>query len=301
MLIASTRLPENPYCIESALRLQAYVKRTPPHRYDGQRLARRIRAFINHPRWDVRNVGVKLAGELALKSLRDVLIQRATDRRPAKWTHRLLGGDFHDPGFVRRNAVSSLHQLGTPDDETLDAFEFALLDPYYEVRTEAAKVFDSLGASLDSDRCRSVVAQLSTRVLTEKNFEVARAAVLALGSIAKEESVVELYRKLHYHRNWRVRDAIVTGYARLFERGIIKEAGRLLALLDDVLTTSEGFTPRFVLKENLVGLQRRLLSSRDDASPRAASPVLEEAMAPSVLQPKKQVSGQAPTESEAMA
>ena len=293
--------PENPYCIDSAQRLAAYVKRTPASRYDGQRLALRLRTFMTDPKWDVRNIGVKLAGELKLKSLRDILIVKATDRRPAKWSHRILGGDFVDPGFVRRNAVLALKQLGEPDGETLDAWQEALRDPYYEVRTTAANVFAALGDDLPPDRHDTVVSILSEEARSKRNFEVSRAAVLALGSVARNERIVELFRKLHYHHNWRVRDAVVTGYAKLFERGVLLDAGRLLALLDDVLTTSEGFTPRFTLKENMVDLQRRLLQARKEITTRPDAAPEDEAPLPKRTPAKRTGQELPPFEAEAHA
>ena len=53
------------------------------------------------------------------------------DRRPAAWYKRLLGGDYEQVGFVRRNALSAIGRLGgvTPDvEEALLAA--ALSDPY---------------------------------------------------------------------------------------------------------------------------------------------------------------------------
>ena len=254
----------NPYCMQSATRVLNYVKRTPDSRYETQRLARRVAAFLKQPQWETRNIGVKLVGELQLKVYRLELLDIIQNRQPAPLSHRLLGGDFHEPGFVRRNAVTALTKLGEPDDGTLEVLiRFALSDPYYEVRAEAARVMKQFATHFPDGLRQEAVARLA-ELARERNFEVAQAAVIALGDISDTDEVVELYRSLHYHRNWKVRNGIVLGYEALWLRGVLTDQGRMLALLDDVLATSEGFVPHFQLKEDLARLQRSLLQSKEE-------------------------------------
>lgn len=297
--------PVNPYCITSPQRLLAYVKRAPAGWCDGQRLARRVEIFLRSANWEDRNIAVKLAGELKLKTLREDLVHILSDRTPAPRSHRILGGDFHHPGFVRRNAVVALLALGEPDATTWDALLLALRDPYYEVRTEAARAFAAVGSRLDPPCRERAMESLSAEALSRRNFEVARESVLALGSIAPDDGVVELFRKLHYHRNWRVRDAVILGYERLFERGVLQDSGRLLALLDDVLTTSEGFRPAFEIKEHLARLQRRLLQKREEAPARPPAPAEIRSQPPAASRQGeaegRPVAGGAPSEAEAIA
>jgi murein biosynthesis integral membrane protein MurJ len=261
--------PINPYCIDPPSRLLAWVSKH-PDAAQSYNFARRVTTFLNNRDWKVRNVGVKLVGKLKLSAFRDDLAEIVSCREPAPLSVRLLGGDFVQPGFLRRNAITALEALRNPDPRSHRALLLALDDPYYEVRVEGARVLGVFAERLGG-ACREEATARLIRLVKDRNFEVAAAATDALGSVAQDDTVVEVLRSLHYHRNWKVRDCVVGAYRRLFERSVVKDPRRLLALLDDVLTTSEGFIPRFVLKEHMTELQKRLLQGTR-AEPGAAQP-----------------------------
>lgn len=254
--------PVNPYCMDPPQRLLGWVGRN-PKQAGHYNFARRVTTFLNSREWKVRNVGIKLVGELKLQSFRYDLAEIVTCREPAALSHRLLGGDFVQPGFLRRNAIRALAQLGDPDGRTEKALLMATGDPYYEVRVEAVSVLGQWAEKLSGPAREEAIALVS-RMCSDRNFEVATGAVEALGTLALDDSVVEVLKKHHYHRNWKVRDAVVRTYGRLFARRILADRTRILALLDDVLATSEGFIPRFVLKEHMTELQQALLREDRD-------------------------------------
>ncbi len=256
--------PVNPYCMDPPQRLLSWVKNHPDVAQHCN-FARRIASFLGDDDWRVRYVGVKLAGTLDLKSFRYDLAELATSRKPASRWQRLLGGDFEEPGFIRRNAIISLRQLGEVDERIERCLLMAVGDPYFEVRMEAAATLGGFAASLSGPAREEALVRL-TAARNDKSFEVAVAAVEALGKLALDEGVVDALKTLHFHRNWKVRNAVILAYGTLVSRRVLTNRGRILALLDDIPTTSEGFTPRFVLKENWQALQWRLLNKEEDPS-----------------------------------
>ncbi|NRA96485.1 MAG: HEAT repeat domain-containing protein, partial [Planctomycetes bacterium] len=260
---ASEPQPVNPYCMDPPRRLLAWVKAN-PKLASQENFIPRITTFLNNKDWAVCNVGIELIGELRLPSFRHELAEITTCREPAPWAHRVLGGDFVKSGFLRRNAITALERLGETDALTERCLLMALGDPYFEVRSEAARVLGRSAESLGAPAREEAVVLLAY-LAKGKYFEVAAEAVTALGHLALDAKVVDVLKTLHYHRNWQVRDRVVQAYGRLFARRIVANRTHILALLQDVLTTSEGFIPRFVLKEHMAELQDILL--RDNQGP----------------------------------
>jgi UDP-N-acetylglucosamine--N-acetylmuramyl-(pentapeptide) pyrophosphoryl-undecaprenol N-acetylglucosamine transferase len=195
-------------------------------------------------------VGAKLVGLLRLRAHRARLCAMVTDREPAPFSRRLLGADFREPGFVRRNAVEALGRLSDPDGKTQEALLAALKDPYWEVSAAAAGALADLAPLLD-ETTRAAALRVLPEVTQSRRFETAAAAVRAIGSVARDDAVLPVLKRLHYHANWHVRSAVVCAYEDLHKRGVVADAGRLRALLDDVLMTCDSFTPFFRLKEDL--------------------------------------------------
>ncbi len=219
-------------------------------------LNKRVTQLLSRPRWQERNIGCKLAGLLQLRVTRPKLAQLVTNREAMPFYLRFLGADFREPGFVRRNAVVALGQLGDPDEVTANALVTALNDPYFEVRAGAARVLGNLAPFLsDATRHKALAALIG---LTESRcFETALNAVRAIGLLAREPAILPVLKKLHYHPNWQVRDAVVCAYEELHKRGVVLDARALLELVDDVLVTCDSFTPRFKLKEDLLRVRRK--------------------------------------------
>ena len=89
--------------------------------------------------WNARNMGVKLIGLLKDETKIEHLLRFVEDRTPASRLHRLLGGDFKEVGFIRRNALTSLMVIDKYVPGLDRVLVAALKDPYYEVRVRAAK------------------------------------------------------------------------------------------------------------------------------------------------------------------
>jgi putative peptidoglycan lipid II flippase len=219
-------------------------------------LNKRVAQLLDRPRWQERNVGAKLVGMLKMRSHRARLCTMVTSREPAPLRYRFLGADLREPGFVRRNAVEALGILGDPDEKTEQAFLTALRDSYWEVRTAAAGALGDL-APLVSEETRAAALKALADLATGRCFETAAASVRALGALARDESVLATFRRLHYHPNWQVRDAVVCAYEEMHRRGVVADGAKLKQLLDDVLVTCDSFRPFFQLKENLVRVRAK--------------------------------------------
>ncbi|MEZ6196368.1 MAG: murein biosynthesis integral membrane protein MurJ [Planctomycetota bacterium] len=229
---------------------------------DRRPLTRITREALAKKDWREVNVGVKLAGVLGLKSLRPDLSAIVRDRRPAPLGHRFFGGDFRHPGFVRRNAVYALRQIGEPDEEVEGALLVALEDPYFEVRSAAARAIEAMAPRLSPTARHEAIAILR-RLVRDRNFEVAMYAVRALQAVALDASIMDVLGDLHYHANWQVRHQVVRAYYELYRRGIVEDRALLLRRLDDVLVTSESFKPQFELKATMASV-RKGLSDEDE-------------------------------------
>ena len=149
-------------------------------------------------------------------------------------------------------------ELSTLNPEVERALFVALDDPYFEVRSQAARALATLGSKLRGAAAEEAAVRV-TRLIRDRNFEVARDGVRALGQLALDaETALPALKALHYHRNWQVRDALIGAYRRLYERGILRDRDQMLAILDDVLITTEGFRPLFPLKQNVQRFRNHL-------------------------------------------
>ncbi|MEE9394227.1 MAG: murein biosynthesis integral membrane protein MurJ [Planctomycetota bacterium] len=262
-------MPLNVYCLKPFHLLSVALHR--PAAVKGANLTRRVKSFLGNSDWRVRNVGVKLAGMLKIQALRYELCDIVKNRRPAPLWPRIWGADFEQPGFVRRNAVVALRTLEAIDPDVEDALLTALDDPYYEVRSTAAHALRTYATVLTPPARERANARLRVRV-RERNFEVAVAAVLAYGATALDESILLDLEKLHYHRNWQVRSAVVKVYHELWKRGVVEDWQLLLSKLDDVLITCDSFNPTFALKEAIFTARNGLQDAgSEDSGPLAAT------------------------------
>ena len=247
--------PLNPRCLRPEALLAAAE-----HHPDAVRMAkplRRVKDCLSRESWKQRNIGVKLVGLLGFRSLRHEILRVASERRPDTWRRRLLGGDFVEPGFLRRNAVLSLIQLDVHDEELERILPITLCDPYWEVRVAAAKMAAHFAPLLTPDVRRAAVQRLTT-LLRERNFEVVAAATEALQAVALDKSILSTFETLHDHPNWQVRNAVARAYQELYRRGVIEDRDLLLARVLDILVTCDSFHPTFELKETLRRVTRTL-------------------------------------------
>jgi len=215
----------------------------------------RAATHLTSSNWRMRNAGVKMVGILRQRDKLPVLAGFVKDRTPAPRIRRLFGGDFETNGFIRRNSMASLIRLGVASPLVREVVLCGLEDPYFEVRSQAARAVQALCGSLRNDQ--EIVERL-LNCAKDKYFEVVLEAVKALGSVASGESVLEVFRSLSQHENWRVRQAVVEGFCALLDRGQDVPKGFLSEILAGMMVTSTGFCPSFSLKAAVAKLGERI-------------------------------------------
>jgi UDP-N-acetylglucosamine--N-acetylmuramyl-(pentapeptide) pyrophosphoryl-undecaprenol N-acetylglucosamine transferase len=197
------------------------------------------------PHWNQRNVGIKLIGLLKDESKIDHLLRVLTDRTPVGWWRRLLGGDFYQVGFIRRNALVSLVLIDRHTEALEEALLTALSDPYYEVRAQAARALARFSQRLTAP---SRFQKALMGMLADKSFEVIRESALALGSVGQDGYAIEALLGLRLHRYWQVRQAALLALAELARRSIPSDPERMLQDVTGFVVTATDFRPSFTIK-----------------------------------------------------
>ncbi len=227
---------------------QAYrADREIPSADDRAYYTSRAASLLASPSWEARNLGVKLIGLLQARDKLPLLLALLRDRRPAPWYKRMLGGDFVQVGFIRRNALTAIARLGVVTRDVEETLLAALADPYYEARAEAARTIAALDASLSDTARGRFVAQLAG-LLADRWLEVAAAAAETLGHVGDERTALPVLVALQNHRYWLVRSAGLRGLLFLVERGRAGDLADLERHIRGFVLTATDFRPEFQIK-----------------------------------------------------
>lgn len=192
-----------------------------------------------------RNVGVKLVGCLQYREHLLLLLTLLQNRQRVGLLRRLCGGDFLHGGLLRRNIVEGIRLLCVGDDEVKQALMQALAtDPYFEVRSAAARV---LGELFEPD---GQIEELLIATVEDHSPGVVVQAIRALGEIGQRPEVLGVLKGFYLHSNWQFRREVVGALKRLVERDVLA-SGKVAAQLDQILATSPYFQPEYPLNEKL--------------------------------------------------
>jgi len=201
----------------------------------------RTDGWLRSPAWEVRNAALKLIAHLHDESRYPLLIQKLTDRREA--------------GIVRRNAAEAVARVGLDTDAALSALRKALGDPYWEVRSEAARALARLfppSEPLEQDLLGALYGheRNGRHAVAEDNFEVRMALVEALGCLGVRAEAFDALVGLTDDENWLVRSqaAVAVGQFAARHPAFFRQAR---ALLLDVDRQSEGAISYFVHRDVL--------------------------------------------------
>ena len=208
----------------------------------------RVDGYLKAANWPIRNEGVKLVGLLGYRDRLPFILALLRDRTPAPVLQRLFGGDYRQVGFIRRNAVTTISRLGVYDEPVRAALLELLADPYYEVRSAAARAFAAL-APETGERDAEALDGLRG-LLRESSFEIRTAAIAALGKMGDGEAA-EWLRPFYQDPNGKVRQAVIDALGDLVRRKLIADLDGLREELDGILVTSNHFDPDFPIKRTL--------------------------------------------------
>ncbi|MCX7823389.1 MAG: glycosyltransferase [Syntrophobacterales bacterium] len=205
----------------------------------------RVGRLLYDPNWEIRNIGVKLVGYLLHRDKIPHLAKMIEDRTPVPWWQRLLGGDYKEVGFIRRNALTSIRILGVFDTTVERAVQKALEDPYYEVRAEACRVIAHFSDMLAG---KEIWLKKLLERLKDPSFEVVAEAAVAIGRIGIDNRALEALFSLGTHHFWQVREAALRGILSMLERHVICPSIELYRGLQGFILTSTDFVPHFPIR-----------------------------------------------------
>lgn len=254
--------------LERAAMLSGDAYRVEPHVAspdDVAYYASRAASLLAGGDWEARNLGVKLLGLLEARGKLPLILDLLRDRRPAPWHKRLLGGDFVQVGFIRRNALTAIARLGQCSTDVEAVLEEALTDPYYEARAEAARAVAALDRALSEDARTRLVAALIAR-LRDPWLEVAAAAAEALGRVGRRDTALQALIDLQHHRYWMVRSAGLRALTSMVERGQAGDLDRLGREIRGFILTATDFRPEFTIRTSYGRLVAAIEEHRGDAS-----------------------------------
>ncbi len=221
------------------------VEEVIPDRRDLEYLKNRASTLLIHPSWQKRNLGVKLLGLLHAGDKLPALLSLFNDREPASLLKRLVGGDFEQVGFIRRNVMTALVRINEWAPEVENAILRGFEDPYWEVRAESARAAAFFGSKLSSPK-RMISALI--RLLRDPNLEVSVAAAEALGKLGGEEDALPELLALWDTRFWKMRAAVLRGINHLVDRDQVKRLDALESQIPRFILTSTDFRPHFDIK-----------------------------------------------------
>jgi UDP-N-acetylglucosamine--N-acetylmuramyl-(pentapeptide) pyrophosphoryl-undecaprenol N-acetylglucosamine transferase len=205
----------------------------------------RASALLVHPAWQERNIGVKLLGLLNAREKVPSLLALFNDRKPAPLLKRLLGGDFEQVGFIRRNVITALIQINETSPEVEKALLAGLKDPYYEVRAESARAAAFFSGRLISPK--KFISGL-LKLLSDRIIDVSVAAAEALGRIGSESDALPALLGMWDTRYWKIRAAVLHGILHLVDREKAPDLDMVEAQAKRFILTSTDFKPQFEMK-----------------------------------------------------
>jgi len=197
-------------------------------------------------KWEERNLGVKIAGLIGAREKLPYLIHCITDRTPAPLFQRMLGGDYRQVGFIRRNALQALWRIHEYDPRVKQALIQALSDPYFEVRSWAARAVlrfsDLVGNDPELEGCLR-------KNIRDRWYEVIVFSLEPLGEISTNPEILSDLLPLLEHNNWKVQESTVRCLMRLMERGIVRMDGQTESRMRTIPMKGLDFSPRFPLQK----------------------------------------------------
>lgn len=196
--------------------------------------------------WQARNRGVKLAGLLQNEEHIKSLSYIYNDKTRIGVLSRLVGGDYKQVGFIRRNVFSSYRKIGVFNDTVKKDLLNSLQDPYFEVVSESLKTIGYFCEYLKNNK------EIKSAIINKfkvHNTEVLIKAVYAYSCLIENFEDFKILEQFFYHPSWYVRKEVLMALRKLKENKIIKDDKIIDDILDNILVTAEGYSASFDLKQ----------------------------------------------------
>jgi UDP-N-acetylglucosamine--N-acetylmuramyl-(pentapeptide) pyrophosphoryl-undecaprenol N-acetylglucosamine transferase len=198
--------------------------------------------------WQRRNYGVKLAGLTYDQARIPFLTRLFNDRRPVRWTKKLLGGDFIQVGFIRRNIIIAYTKIGVFNPEIEADLMLGLQDPYFETVSESAKAVRQFYDKINN---KKIFKNELLHLLKNKNQDVLGEVIVSLGLFIESYEEFAVLEKFYFLENWKIRQAVLTALLGLKSKNILADKQQNKQILDKMLLTATGFVPEFEFKKLL--------------------------------------------------
>jgi len=213
----------------------------------------RAAGLLSHKGWQDRNLGVKLIGLTRYREKIPTLLKMLSDRTPVSRMKRLLGGDYEQVGFIRRNIIHALEILDHFDADVEKHLLAAMEDPYFEVRAQTCRTIAHFGRFLaGNDACISRVLEC----LEDECFEVAVEAAKAIGEIGTDWTAANALLSMNESHYWQVRNASLCGLKQMIQRGVVDASDELIERASSFILTSTDFRPHFQIKETYAAIRK---------------------------------------------
>ncbi len=220
----------------------------------------KINSLIYSAKWTDRNLAIKMGGLVQFPESVPLLLNILKDSRRAFRWQRMLGGDYLQNGFIRRNCMVALYRIGLFDEAVCEVLIQALEDPYYEVRAMACKALYGFWAHQKVERQppRDLREKLSIILENEKKFIVICWAIRLYGFLVKEVEQCLILDQFFLHPNWIVREALIEAYRHILVHQVFPDHYIIRQKFNNLLVTSIGFEPEFKLRTKLGQFQKML-------------------------------------------
>jgi hypothetical protein len=190
----------------------------------------KISIYLSNPRWEIRNVGIKLIGLFKDTEKADYLVNLLKSKK--------------ENGFIWRNAVNALKVFNMWNPDIKKVMMGMLDDSYYEVRVAAIDYLGRCGAARDYHEFKDRVHQ---RLKSRKATIEERLACLRLIAKMGDKEELDTLEEFFLDSNSLVREELLELLYGFYRRKLLS-ADELRQFIGKILITSNNMNPEFKLK-----------------------------------------------------
>ncbi|MBN2790562.1 MAG: UDP-N-acetylglucosamine--N-acetylmuramyl-(pentapeptide) pyrophosphoryl-undecaprenol N-acetylglucosamine transferase [Candidatus Delongbacteria bacterium] len=202
--------------------------------------------YFNSDSWQVRNYAVKLSGLTYAEEKLPFLHKLFNDKTKVSLIQRILGGEYQQVSFIRRNIMTSYRQIGRFNETVEKDILNSLSDNYFETVSEGLLNVCHFSENLKGNE--KIIKEVE-RLLKHKNFLIVINAVAAYTKFIKNINEFNKFSHIFFNTNNNVRQAVIEALLDLNHRGIVEDKATIDGFLHRILQTTTGFSPVFKFKQ----------------------------------------------------
>ncbi len=192
----------------------------------------KVDEYLKSDSWQVFNKGVKLSGALKRADKIDVLLEKFNNSN----------------GFVRRNILKAIIEIGEFFSKEMEVVDLSLMDSYYEVRREGVRFLRIFHSEI-VDKEKYLNRMLSLLDKSFQHFEVKCEVLRTLPFYIDEENYYKIIEKYITKENVSYREAVLDGILNGFRGGGFKDRDRVYNLALKMLITTSYFKPKYSIRD----------------------------------------------------